>query len=110
MTRPATPTKHTPGPWKVVRRDSLDGFEIQAKEEDGITVFPASINGDPDNETYGPRTLANARLIAAAPALLETVEMLWARIQSNPRVAGMLHIEDYSETVPAIIRQAKGEK
>ncbi len=61
--------KHTPGPWRVtesnlrkVVSDSLDGFDPLAGEN--------VIGG----AWTGPRAYANARLIAAAPDLLEALE------------------------------------
>lgn len=69
--------KYTPGPWEVERVNDQTGFKsIGIKSESG--VFVANIVFQPtDNET------ANARLIAAAPELLEalravlTIPFMW---------------------------------
>lgn len=66
---------HTPGPWKV--RDNKNGtLGIDAFEPDGTPCQPARINGDADDDIYGPATRANANLIAAAPDLLTTAKEL----------------------------------
>lgn len=72
--------QHTPGPWGCVRYGGPEEFEIQADhrklaivnsrqrvEERGVVRFEPG----PFSEA---EALANARLIAAAPALLEVVE------------------------------------
>lgn len=66
MTRPNI----TPGPWKTRR---LEGFPLQiatAPDSDGF--------GKPlaDCGEYQPHNVANARAIAAVPALLESLETL----------------------------------
>jgi len=82
-----TETKHTPGPW-VWNEIAPDDREWGACE-----IWPVS-NGDPD---YAPVAtmvcgVANARLIAAAPELLEAARF----VLSNPPVeydAGEWHEE-----------------
>ena len=56
--------QHTPGPWKVV--DSWDDYTIEGPNSEEI-IF--------QDGPYGTPTIkeANARLIAAAPALLEAL-------------------------------------
>lgn len=59
-------SKHTPGPWYVGREDQNTG-EIEVVSEDRpyiCLVFPGAID---------EVTPANARLIAAAPELLEAL-------------------------------------
>jgi hypothetical protein len=63
-------TQHTPGPWHVI--DNGNGtLSIGAKEPDGTPCQPARVNGNAQEEPWATVTKANARLIAAAPALLE---------------------------------------
>lgn len=71
-------SEHTPGAWEV-RHNKNGTLGIEAKEPDGTYCQPAKINGDPDDEFYGPATRANARLIAAAPDLLEACRdlLMW---------------------------------
>ncbi len=60
--------QHTPGPWKRTRRIA-GGYTIKGKD-----FWPAVVLGD------GPKNsgtaIANARLIAAAPKLLEALRGL----------------------------------
>ena len=62
-------TKHTPGPWKVIPYTNQHGVETTAISSDD----------DMRNITYAlpynsPQAEANARLIAAAPDLLEALK------------------------------------
>jgi len=57
-------TKHTPGPWKIVR-DASDF--IQGVEVDSGWICDTQFNSIPSCE-------ANAKLIAAAPDLLEALQ------------------------------------
>ncbi len=57
--------KHTPGPWKV------DGESVREVDTDDVIAQP----GDNFSAVNPSQTLvANAKLIAAAPALLEALE------------------------------------
>ena len=60
-------TKHTPGPWK---KDGLDFF---GSNGDKVVVSDGPSFGSASNF---PRAAANARLIAAAPDLLEALQRL----------------------------------
>lgn len=76
-------TKHTPGPWIsedcVAGRPPEAGCGIIASDDDfkisnptrGIVAWASRIVSRPNEET-----LANARLIAAAPDLLEACELV----------------------------------
>ncbi len=58
-------SKHTPVPWSV--RDNENGtLVINATEPDGSPCQPARINGNADDEVYGPVTRANAEFIVRA--------------------------------------------
>lgn len=63
--------KHTPGPWEVVPKTG--GAIVTAS---GVSVGMANKS----SFSFGQR-LANARLMAAAPQLLEAL-MLWERIDA----------------------------
>jgi len=70
--------KHTPGPWEVTEYESGD-FTITAQGRGpcdgdicGTTMRPEEHD---ENASY-----ANARLIAAAPELLEVLEMLVSNV------------------------------
>jgi len=69
-------SKHTPGPWEVF--DDVEGCEFPGIDNAGESIVlcgsifdDGGIRGDTKEER-----LANARLIAAAPELLEAVERL----------------------------------
>ena len=63
-------TKPTPGPWRVVHRQNSYQFLVftDGQEQDVLIAYMPS-----DNPRIG---LANARLIAASPALYEALEAL----------------------------------
>ena len=64
-------TKHTPGPWKQYR-DSRGNVRIQGNVAGGPVAFIEEMN----NTGGTPQDHANARLIAAAPELLEELSKL----------------------------------
>lgn len=70
-------SKHTPGPWHVIENPN-GTLGIGAKEPDGSDCRPAQINGTAVEEPWASVTWANARLIAAAPDLLEACKRLLA--------------------------------
>ncbi|WP_148316759.1 hypothetical protein [Achromobacter xylosoxidans] len=71
-------TNHTPGPWA---RDTGSGFGCDVRAENGRKVAATwgINNGDPNRPAYRAECDANARLIAAAPELLEALEscVIW---------------------------------
>lgn len=64
-------SKHTPGPWAATYKHLGDApFVVESGQ-------PGEPNGGCYMaECYGPDAEANARLIAAAPELLEALELL----------------------------------
>lgn len=64
--------KHTPGPWRVVISDNGDRCEIEAANKDCVARAFAPF---PFDTSWDERD-ANARLIAAAPELLEALQDL----------------------------------
>jgi hypothetical protein len=68
-------TKHTPGPWHIYQGGNIgdDGFTIAPVGEGGyVAEFWPPIR----SERKQPEMFANARLIAAAPDLLEACKRL----------------------------------
>jgi hypothetical protein len=68
-------TKHTPGPWKLMGDLRIVGAEVPAKGDmsgfyPGIIRLDRNSNGTYVSMTFEERE-ANAKLIAAAPELLE---------------------------------------
>jgi hypothetical protein len=64
-------TKHTPGPWTQYR-DSRGYVRIQSNVQGGPVAFIEEMNNTGGTE----QDHANARLIAAAPELLEALERI----------------------------------
>lgn len=105
-TRPEAP-KHTPGPWRNI------GRAIVTKDA-RIEIAVASTNDTKDahvNENHRvmwEEAAANARLIAAAPAMLEALQRLcdslaWEENRSGTTFSGY-------ESAKAAIRAATGEE
>ena len=101
-------SKHTPGPWLP----NDDCREIVAVEN-GFMV--ASIHG-PDHRLTGKDrreghacATANARLIAAAPDLLEALQRFVALMQSPSSPARMRALEAQTRDACAAIARATGE-
>lgn len=59
---------HTPGPWRVYRIG--ERVAVETCENPALIVAAATLTGDPKEQE------ANARLIAAAPALLAALDVL----------------------------------
>lgn len=75
-------TGHTPGPWRVVRYRRPDTLRIH--HNTGYEIVPITKICNPENE-YAE---ANAKLIAAAPDLLEALKLATSCIGDlgrNPR-------------------------
>jgi len=80
----------TPGPWEVIGTDPAEGgdwFWIKAQPNPAMRGFSKEIgvvNGSQSN----PTQLANARLISAAPDLLEVLKDLFERGEVHMLLAG----------------------
>jgi hypothetical protein len=69
--------KHTPGPWSVFRRDGYSTYIHAINEGDEINTFQVASCYCATSRKYFPtrdEAEANARLIAAAPELLEALK------------------------------------
>ena len=78
-------TRHTSGPWKThLCNDTsiIDG--------DGNDI--AQVSSDYENPAVWPVMEANARLIAAAPELLEALSALLSQTLSNQAPAGQFAV------------------
>lgn len=97
-------TKHTPGPW-TAKRDSQGQVRIQGNVQGGPVAYIEEMN----NTGGTPQDHANARLIAAAPELLdlaidaENYLLYGAENWTNERIA------DYREKLRAAIANATGQ-
>ncbi|HEX5499834.1 MAG TPA: hypothetical protein VFX03_11425 [Thermomicrobiales bacterium] len=91
--------RHTPGPWHVGTNDGLS-VEIYTDRESAFS--PASVhNGGNDVEA-----LANARLVAAAPALLDACECFLEASEGPAR--GLFDLENARALMRAAVEMAKG--
>lgn len=90
---------HTPGPWAVPDIDGVwdDTIPIHALDGSVVgTAWPLTYRcGDDD-----PETQANARLIAAAPELLEALRNLL----STPEVEDLADEEVWQKAVAAVAK------
>ena len=100
--------KHTPGPWYALRGQR--NISIRYKTGDGLLpmVNVASVRGQfPTDCPYGSSE-ANARLIAAAPELLEALQKML------PELRGLSIVSDtaaeMSREAEAAIAKATGEQ
>ena len=101
------PHSFTPGPWVVV--GNLTKY-VEARLVGGLIQEVAACGPTMADEGYGQQQEANARLIAAAPDLLEAlqdVDALWMHhsVAHGDGKIGPLH-----EKVIAAIAKATGEQ
>ncbi len=100
----STEFKHTPGPWKVYYPDAIGcGLGIDtADSKTSIVVFgdEAGVYG------YGEQDEANARLIAAAPELLEALQNMYACFVVGTSADAQMQAAKYAEL---IIQKATGQ-
>lgn len=88
----------TPGPWSV--GITTDGYEIEVVSDIRpyvCLVLPGAIEGVAD---------ANARLIAAAPELLEAAQAAWTCISELPPTQSSVEV---AQLLLAAIDKATGE-
>ena len=100
-------SKHTPGPWVVVGSRTK---YVEARLVGSLMQEVAACGPTMADEGYGQQQEANARLIAAAPDLLEAlqdVDALWMHhsVAHGDGKIGPLH-----EKVIAAIARATGEQ
>lgn len=106
-------TQHTPGPWHANTADRIPSWE----GENGIPVYGRLPNGTMPRvanvrSAYGGADAdeANARLIAAAPLMLEALEALMTAYATVPGMSGLpMHDSDVWHQARAAIRAATGE-
>lgn len=89
--------KHTPGPWLV------DDRTVYALNENGFNRFFASVQ---DAHTDPIELEANAQLIAAAPDLLEALELLMRWQVKNVNCWSNTAYDDAAR----VIKRATGEE
>jgi len=106
-------TKHTPGPWSVIAPKRAGG-ELGSMADVGILGANGAIIAEawlecplPAHEKYIAPSEANARLIAAAPDLLDALEEIAAPACMAMNSAD--RVEAFRDLARAAIAKAKGE-
>ena len=97
---------HTPGPWKLHRTRSRFGLNVVA--ERGASCICEMPSWD---DEYIPERDANARLIAAAPEMLEALESAAAHctdILHDPKWHPVRHCPVLDQ-IQSVIAKAKGK-
>jgi hypothetical protein len=97
-------SKHTPGPWRAQLHEDFEGQwgVVSTCEIEWLIAEAAPhIDGDPDE--------ANARLIAAAPELLEALQALRRICADTPAVERNPRFVTANSAALAAIAKAKGE-
>jgi hypothetical protein len=102
--------KHTPGPWEVthLRHGIVVRTESPNKTKYGASRYAAIGGFDRSDPDQLSEALANARLIAAAPDLLEALSRL-IEIEDGPGMA-VIGWEGAMERAYAAIAKARGEQ
>jgi hypothetical protein len=70
-------SKHTPAPWNMSRRGNYS-HQINGDKWDALATVSTRMFGDDVDDVEG---MANARLIASAPELLEALKELYAVVK-----------------------------
>ncbi len=101
---------HTPGPWIASHRRGQDGnyrTEVYSPEHGGIATCDWTMKhcGNGVTETYRE---ANARLIAAAPEMLEALRRAVVALAGATVHAPELDLMDDYQIVSAAIAKAQG--
>ena len=95
-------TKHTPGPWVV--KSARSGFYVESQ-------FDVIVESLDEYGRYGAiDDEANARLIAAAPELLEALSCLTAVVGLTPIKGNLDALQEAYDMARAAIAKAKGEQ
>jgi len=103
--------KHTPGPWEVtdLRHSIVVRTESPNKTKYGASRYAAIGGFDRSDPDQLSEALANARLIAAAPDLLEALELMLDRFRDTEGSHGQWE-EEATENARAAIAKARGEQ
>lgn len=101
-------TQHTPGPWSIGDLAENEGFvSIDASSHGALAEVVVKMDDDP---LPSPELIANARLIAASPELLEALtkatDLIDARNSSTDRPSSF--IMNLVSEFRAIITKATG--
>ena len=100
-------SNHTPGPWKPIPYGET--IAIRSMATDAWNVATVNHGGNYDAGIPNKQNRVDARLIAAAPELLEALEYVVQWHKDNDSGEGELFGLDYVTTCIAAISKAKGE-
>lgn len=110
--QPANNTKHTPGPWRFAGLNG--GMETIEGKVFGVENIPIAAafyeTRDmrvPQTQEYGDQVRANARLIAAAPELLEACKVL-ADLCTDAKCVQSVKWTSARDQARAAIQKAEG--
>lgn len=103
-------SKHTPGPWRYSKSEQFGDTRFYISQQEGATYTPnysdvATLIAETICGEYGRIQEANARLIAAAPELLDACKMMLF----NMNLAGWEN-DDAAISARAAIQKATGEQ
>ncbi len=97
-------SKHTPGPWKYSTEPQPNGCPIIGAQGLMIAMLAHTVKQADQRET----ALANARLIAAAPELLEALRVAALALAHATETVPVVYDDDYNR-VSAAIAKAVGQ-
>jgi hypothetical protein len=99
---------HTPGPWKLNAPDPTDdvfyGTSVSGGRHNNVIASGLNLSA-----TNPQEALANARLIAAAPAMLAALEKARQYVHWSLLEEGTQRSKDVLAAVDVAIAKAKGE-
>ena len=106
--------KHSPGPWGILdiaTHDTITVWQTRnpIKNFHIATVLDYASSNKQASEAEFQRCLANARLIAAAPELLEVVEAL-LDLTSDEKEFSWDTLQVVTDMAREAIKKARGEK
>lgn len=99
-----TANKHTPGPWHVGFADDSGPGYITTFDSGLVVVRGGYANG----LKFGAIRKSDARLIAAAPELLEALNMVFARLKEIEICNDISIPHELKESARAAIEKATG--
>lgn len=104
-------SKHTEGPWRLHASADVEPFHIgiSAKNHELMAQVVVQMDGD---ELQSPELVANARLIAAAPELLQALQEAYEDLKYLHKARDADYARPDTEviaTVAAAIAKATGE-
>ncbi len=101
----ATKGKHTPGPWRVVEDAGDDRHGIYAKGFGFVAFCGFSVYPEQPDHPWTVQPPANARLLAAAPDLLEACEALVQSFEDESDAIG--HHKSYDLARAALAKAGR---